>query len=147
MARKLPPAYLFMSLAGMTLLHHFIPLMQVIPYPWNASGLLPLAAGIGLNLKADSLFKQYGTTVKPFEQSSVLVTSGVFRFSRNPMYLGMVVILVGVFLLMGSLSPLIIIPVFAIIMDKVFITPEETMLNERFGDNWRTYSSKVRRWI
>ena len=131
-----------MSLAGMTLLHHFIPLMQVIPYPWNASGLLPLAAGIGLNLKADSLFKHYGTTVKPFEDSSVLVTSGVFRFSRNPMYLGMVVILVGVFLLMGSLSPLIIIPVFAIIMDKVFITPEETMLNEHFGDNWRTYSSK-----
>ena len=136
-----------MSLAGMTLLHHFIPVMQVIPYPWNASGLLPLAAGIGLNMNADSLFKKYGTTVKPFDESSTLVTSGAFRFSRNPMYLGMIMILVGASVLMGTLSPFTIIPVFAIIMDKVFIVTEERMLEERFGESWRSYRNKVRRWI
>ena len=147
MVTMLPPAYLFMSLAGMTLLHHFFPVIQLIPYPWNASGLVPLAAGIVLNLNADKLFKTYGTTVKPFEESTVLITSGIYRFSRNPMYLGMLMILAGVFVLMGSLSPFTIIPIFAIIIDKVFITSEERMLDERFGDNWRNYRARVRRWI
>lgn len=145
--KTLPPFYLFMALAGMTLLHHFFPVLQLIPYPWNASGLVPLAAGIVLNLNADRLFKMHGTTVKPFEQSSALVTSGAYRFSRNPMYLGMVMILVGVGVLMGSLSPFTLIPVFVIIMDKVFIASEERMLDQRFGDDWRNYRARVRRWI
>ena len=136
-----------MALAGMTLLHHFYPVVQLIPYPWNASGLVPLAAGIMLNLNADRLFKKYGTTVKPFEQSSALITSGAFRFSRNPMYLGMIMILIGAGILMGSLSPFTMIPVFVIIMDRVFITPEERMLDQRFGNDWRNYKARVRRWI
>lgn len=136
-----------MALAGMTLLHHFFPVIQLIPYPWNASGLILMAAGIVLNLNADSLFKKHGTTVKPFEESSVLITSGAFRLSRNPMYLGMIMILVGVCVLMGSLSPFTIVPVFAIIIDNVFIASEERMLDQRFGDSWRDYKARVRRWI
>lgn len=145
--KTLPPAYLFMALAGMTFLHHFFPAMQLIPYPYNASGLVPLAAGVVLNLNADRLFRKHGTTVKPFEQSSALITSGAYRFSRNPMYLGMIMILVGVGVLMGSLSPFTLIPVFVIIMDKVFIASEERMLDRRFGDDWRNYRARVRRWI
>ena len=121
--------------------------MQLIPYPYNASGLVPLAAGVVLNLNADRLFRKHGTTVKPFEQSSALITSGAYRFSRNPMYLGMIMILVGVGVLMGSLSPFTLIPVFVIIMDKVFIASEERMLDRRFGDDWRNYRARVRRWI
>lgn len=136
-----------MALAGMTCLHHFFPVIQLIPYPWNASGLVPLAAGIVMNLTADSLFKKNGTTVKPFEESSVLITSGAFRLSRNPMYLGMIMILVGVGVLMGSLSPFTLIPVFAIIIDRLFIASEERMLDRRFGDDWRNYKARVRRWI
>lgn len=145
--KTLPPAYLFMALAGMTFLHHFFPAMQLIPYPYNASGLVPLAAGVVLNLNADRLFRKHGTTVKPFEQSRALITSGAYRFSRNPMYLGMIMILVGVGVLMGSLSPFTLIPVFVIIMDKVFIASEERMLDRRFGDDWRNYRARVRRWI
>ena len=136
-----------MALAGMTLLHHFLPVTQLIPYPWNASGLIPLAAGTVLNLNADRLFSKHGTTVKPFEESSVLVTSGAFRFSRNPMYLGMIMILVGAGFLMGSLSPFTLIPVFVIIIDKHFIASEEKMLERRFGDEWRHYKARVRRWL
>ena len=136
-----------MALAGMTLLHHFLPVMQLVAYPWNAYGLIPLAAGIVLNLNADRLFKKHGTTVKPFEESSVLITSGAFRFSRNPMYLGMLMILVGAGVLMGSLSPFTLIPAFVMIMDRVFITSEERMLDRRFGDDWRHYKARVRRWI
>ena len=63
--------------------------------------MVPLALGIALNLAADNSFKRYKTTVKPVENSTVLITAGVFRLSRHPMYLGFVLILVGITLLMG----------------------------------------------
>lgn len=139
--------YLFTSLAAMVLLHLFIPVYQAIHYPWNATGMIPLGLGIALNLSADKAFKRNGTTVKPFEESKVLITSGAFRYTRNPMYLGMVLILTGVALLLGAISPFIIIPVFAITIDRVFIITEEKMLDERFGNKWKQYKTNVRRWI
>lgn len=145
--RILPPMYLFTSLASMVLLHFFLPVYQLISYPWNASGIIPLALGLTLNISADRAFKKTGTTVKPFEVSTTLVTSGVFRYSRNPMYLGMVMILTGVALLLGALSPFIIIPVFVMTMDRIFIISEENMLDQRFGSKWNHYKTNVRRWI
>jgi len=145
--RILPPMYLFTSLASMVLLHFFIPVYQLIPYPWNAAGIIPLLLGMALNIVADRAFKKTGTTVKPFEVSTKLVTSGVFRYSRNPMYLGMIMILTGVAFLLGALSPFIIIPMYAITMDRVFIVTEENMLDERFGSEWQQYKANVRRWI
>jgi len=145
--RFLPPMYLFTSLASMVLLQFFMPVYQLIPYPWNATGIIPLALGMVLNITADKAFKITGTTVKPFEVSTKLVTSGAFRYSRNPMYLGMVMILTGVAFLLGALSPFIIIPVFAITMDRVFIVAEEKMLDEHFGYKWKQYKAEVRRWI
>ncbi len=143
----MPPVYLFIALACMVLLNLFIPVYQLIPYPWNATGIIPLTLGMVLNISADKAFKQNGTTVKPFEVSTALVTSGAFRYSRNPMYLGMVLILIGVALLLGSLSPFIIIPIFTITMERVFIETEEKMLEERFGNKWKIYKADVRRWI
>ena len=139
--------YLFASLASMVLLQFFIPVYQLAPYPWNVAGIIPLALGMALNIVADRAFKITGTTVNPFEVSTTLITSGAFRFSRNPMYLGMVMILTGVAFLLGSLSTFIIIPIFAITIDRVFITTEEKMLDERFGNKWRQYKANVRRWI
>jgi protein-S-isoprenylcysteine O-methyltransferase Ste14 len=143
----LPPAYLFTSLATMVLMHFFIPVYEVTPAPWNIIGLAPLALGMALNLAADAALKKHGTTVKPFEESASLVTTGVYSYSRNPMYLGMIMILVGVALLMGSLSPYCIIPVFIFIMNGSFIRPEESMLNKQFGATWTEYTKKVRRWL
>ena len=145
--RILPPMYLFTSLACMVLLQFFLPVYQLISYPWNAIGIIPLMLGMTLNISADRAFKKIGTTVKPFEVSTTLVTSGVFRYSRNPMYLGMVMILTGVAFLLGALSPFIIIPIFAITMDRVFIVSEENMLDQRFDGKWQQYKENVRRWI
>lgn len=143
----LPPLYLFTSLAIMILLHFFTPFYEVTPYPMNAIGLLPLAIGITLNLAADKALKKHGTTVKPFEQSTTLITTGVYKYSRNPMYLGMVLILIGVALLMGSITPYIIIPGFIVAMERVFIKVEESMLHEKFGHDWTAYRENVRRWL
>jgi protein-S-isoprenylcysteine O-methyltransferase Ste14 len=146
-ARLLPPTYLFNALAAMVLLHFFLPLYTLTAKPWNMIGIVPLLAGILLNLAADRSIRKHGTTVKPFEVSSALIITGVFRLCRHPMYLGMVFILTGVALLLGSLSPFIIIPVFAILVDRVFISAEENMLQSRFGDEWIRYKSTVRRWL
>jgi protein-S-isoprenylcysteine O-methyltransferase Ste14 len=66
---------------------------------------------------ADAVFKREQTTVKPFEKSTALVVTGVFQISRHPMYLGMVLILLGIAILMGTLTPLIVVVIFGILMD------------------------------
>jgi len=114
---------------------------------WNLLGVVPLVIGIILNLVADGVFKKLGTTVKPFEESTALITTGVFRISRHPMYVGMVLILIGIAVLMGSLTPYAVIPVFAVLMEVVFIRVEERMLEEKFSEAWLVYKEKVRRWI
>ena len=148
MARPiLPPTYFLASLVLVGLAHAFAPLATVAPWPWRLAGLLPIALGAGLNLAADGAFKARATTVKPFERSSALVVDGVFRFTRNPMYLGMTLILAGVATLLGSLSPLLVSLAFAALMQARFIRVEETTLAETFGAEWEAYAKRTRRWI
>ena len=147
MRKLMPTTYLLISILMMVALHFLIPLVQVIPMPWNVFGIVPVTAGVALNLIADNAFREVRTTVKPFEESSTLVTNGVFRFSRNPMYLGFMLILLGIALILGSLTPFAIVPVFAILMDQVFIQVEEGMLEVKFGQAWLEYKAKARRWI
>ncbi len=131
----------------MVLLNLFIPVITLISYPWNAIGLVPMTLGIALNLIAGKTFIKNGHTIKAFEPPQKLITTGVYRYSRNPMYLGMVLILIGVAILLGSLSPFIIAPMLAITIDRIFIIAEENMLDEKFGDQWKQYKTDVRRWI
>ena len=98
-------------------------------------------------MAADKAFKEFDTTVKPFEASSHLITDGVFRISRNPMYLGMFLILIGLGLSLGSLLPIIFPFIFARIIKRRFILAEEKMLKEKFGKEWLFYKNEVRRWI
>ncbi len=145
--RILPPTYFFVSIVAMLGLHLLLPLSTLIQFPWNFISLIPLALGGGLNIIADRDFKKAGTNVKPFEESSTLITSGVFRLSRNPMYLGMVLMLVGEAILLGSLSPYIMVIVFALLMHFVFIIPEEKALEARFGKEYLEYKQNVRQWL
>jgi protein-S-isoprenylcysteine O-methyltransferase Ste14 len=145
--KPLPPTYFFLAIAAMAALHHFLPLTSIIAYPLNLIGGIPLLAGAILNILADNALKAAHTTVKPFQESNALLTSGVYRFSRHPMYLGMVLILLGLALVLGSLSPYIVIVIFAIAMERIFIQTEEHMLAHKFGDHWLDYTQRVRRWI
>jgi protein-S-isoprenylcysteine O-methyltransferase Ste14 len=148
-ARKplLPPAYFLGSLLLMAALGFALPIASLLSWPWRATGILPIAAGALLNLAADRAFKDLGTTVKPFERSSALATSGVFRLSRNPMYLGMALILIGAAMLLGLLTPFLVAAGFIVVIETRFIPVEERMLAERFGDAWAAYRQRTRRWI
>ncbi len=145
--KLLPTHYLLFAILIMAALHFLFPGAMIVPLPWNLLGLVPLAGGIAINLMADSAFHKAGTTVKPFQESTALITDGVFRLSRNPMYLGFVLVLIGIAALLGSLTPWIIVPLLAVLMDRVFITVEERMLQARFGQAWLEYKAQVRRWI
>lgn len=91
--------------------------------------------------------ERHDTAVKPFEKSSSLVTGGVFGISRNPMYLGMTLVLLGAALLLGSLTPFAVVIALPILFDRLFISPKEQMLEGTFGDQFREYRERVRRWI
>jgi protein-S-isoprenylcysteine O-methyltransferase Ste14 len=147
LSNPLPPTYFFGAILVAALVHFLLPLHQILSFPWRLLGLIPMTIGFVLNLLADKALKNYQTTVKPFERSSALVTDGIFGITRNPMYLGMVLILFGVALLLGSVSPLVIVMLLAVLLDRIFIAPEEQKLERAFGDRFNVYGRKVRRWV
>ncbi|MEM5364746.1 isoprenylcysteine carboxylmethyltransferase family protein [Paraburkholderia azotifigens] len=130
-------------------LHRWIPLTYWIPPPWNRFGSLPAIVGLAIAAAAIVRFRQVRTTISPMDpgKASRLVTDGVFRISRNPMYLGLELLLIGWAVWLGSASPWLIPPLFAIVITIVQIIPEERALGQRFGDQYRSYRRRVARWI
>ena len=92
-------------------------------------------------------FDAAGTPVMPFSESTAVVDTGLFRFSRNPIYLAMVLALTSIGVIIGDLLPLIVIPAFVLIIQTLFIHHEERVLEQRFGEAYRAYKSRVRRWL
>ena len=142
-----PPFFLLLSLLLILILKWIIPAASLVFPPWNLFGLLPLGLGIALNLLADRKFHTRQTTVKPEELSSCLITDGVFRYSRNPMYLGMVLVLLGFAILLNSWISLLVLPGFSAFIHYRFICQEEENLKEQFGEDWLAYQQKVPRWL
>ena len=147
MRKVLPPIYFLAALILGIVLHFLFPVRQFLDFPWRLLGLVPLVIGIILNLVSDHMFKKHSTTVKPFERSSVLITDGVFRLTRNPMYLGMTLILLGVALVLGSATPFAVALLLGLLFDRLFIVQEERMLKNIFPEQFRQYCRRVRRWI
>ena len=143
----MPPTFLLIAIIVMIAIHFLFPVVMIIPLLWNLSGIVPLALGVIINLIADQAFHKANTTVKPFKASTALITEGVFRVSRNPMYLGFVLILIGIAVLLRSLTPYVIVFAFVILVDRLYIRSEENMLAEKFGIEWIEYKRRTRRWL
>jgi protein-S-isoprenylcysteine O-methyltransferase Ste14 len=143
----LPPTYFICSIFIIIILHLLIPLAQIINFPYNLIGLIPLSISGILNLWAYRNLRRIATTVNPFEYSTSLVITGVYRISRNPMYLGMTLFLLGESLLLGSLTPFFISIFFGFLMNYKFILVEEKMLEGKFQSAFINYRQEVRRWI
>lgn len=142
----LPPTYFVSCFLLAVGLHFTCPVAQLIYPPLAYGGFLLLAIGVWLNLWADNLFKKNRTTVKPFEKSSALILKGPFRFSRHPMYLGMLMALLGVAVFLGSLSSFFAPIIFFLIINVLFILREEKAMEKTFGKKYLDYKKQVRRW-
>ena len=143
----MPPTYLLVALLLMIVFYFSFPSLRLLSIPWNLVGIIPLGIGVAVNLIADAQFHKVNTTVQPFKHSTTLVKDGMFRYSRNPMYLGFVLILIGIGLMLGSLLPFTIIPIFGAILHFKFIRVEEKMMSDSFGPSWIEYTKITRRWI
>lgn len=144
----LPPApYAAAMLGGWWLDRHLILLPLDLGIATRPLGWL--AVGIGLVLFTWTLwtFSRHRTTVNPYVGASVLCTSGPFRFSRNPIYVGDWFILAGVSLLLTTAWPLVFAPLIWLMLRYGVIRHEEAHLEARFGDAYRDYKTRVRRWL
>lgn len=145
--RFMPPHYVLVSLIAMVALA-FVPIARdFIPAPLGYVGGALILLGLGVAVIAARSFDKAGTTIRPFDTSSALVTYGPFRFSRNPMYTSLVGILVGTGLALGDALPFVVVPVFVSILYMRFIRHEEAMMEQAFGEEYRGYKKRVRRWL
>jgi len=145
--RIYPPVWFALAIIAMIVLARFVPILawHVAALLWT--GLALVLAGFAVGLSAAMRFRHRGTPLKPFTESTALVVEGPYRFTRNPMYLGLATILVGLALALEALTPLFVVPVFVAIITAQFIVPEEAMLTERFGDAYGDFRRRVRRWL
>ena len=139
-----PPVILLASIVLQIILLFSFPISVDLS---SLLGLILILSGISLVFVSFRFMRKMKTTFIPDGTPEVLISSGPFKFSRNPIYLGMLTILVGVAFLMSSLSAIIVAFVFGIIINFTWIAHEEKKLHELFSEDWENYSSKVRRWI
>ena len=141
-----PPVIAFALLAAAGLIHRLLPFLEVMPstpfggFVWAASGVV-LAASAALQ------FRKLKTTVLPHGTPTELVTLGAYLWTRNPMYLGLLTILIGIALAFGTL-PFFLAPwFFFLIINEIHIPYEEAVLSRKFGAAYERYLKRVRRWI
>jgi protein-S-isoprenylcysteine O-methyltransferase Ste14 len=141
------PVLAVICLAIMFMLGWLWPIMLIFWFPLNLAGLLLGGVGLAISFAAQQQFKKTGTTLYPFNEPGKLVTDGLFRYTRNPMYLGLTIFLVGAWLLLGSLSPLGVVVAFVQIVDRWYIAYEERRLAAAFGKAYTAYQARTPRWI
>lgn len=124
------------------------PLETPIAFRIVAAAILS-ALGVGIGLAGVVSFRRVGTTVNPIKPgaASALVTSGPYRVSRNPMYLGMLFVLLGWAFYLSHPLAFILVPLFVLYMNRFQIIPEERSLSAMFGAQFAAYKTKVRRWL
>jgi protein-S-isoprenylcysteine O-methyltransferase Ste14 len=143
----LPPIVLVISAAAMVLLHCTGPLATLLAPPWNAVGVAFFLAGLAVAQWHARLFRRVGTEINTFRRPGRLVREGLFRVSRNPMYLGFAIALAGVALGLGSASPWLAWLLFILLTDRWYIRVEEAAMLACFGDEYAAYQREVRRWL
>lgn len=145
--RVMPPLVFLGYLIGTLVLNWYVP----FPTPWvtplRVVGGLAVIAGFLLSGSALSQMAKVHTSPDPHQPVTALVTSGPYRFTRNPIYLGFFLIYLGFTLLAGTLWGLIASPFLLLTITIVVIHAEETYLDGKFGEQYKEYRSRVRQWI
>jgi protein-S-isoprenylcysteine O-methyltransferase Ste14 len=143
----LPPRLVLILLVTMAGLYVALPGPVVLAFPYNLAGAAVAALGFLVTLFGARLFGRLGTNIRTFNEPGMLVTDGLFRWSRNPMYLGFVLLLLGVAILLGTATPFAAPLLFAIVADRWYIAFEEQAMRRKFGAEYEAYMRRTRRWV
>lgn len=139
-----PPVWL----AGFAALAWAVGRVAPMPFPGShVAGWLLVTAGLALMLAAGAQMLARRTTLDPHGSPSALVTGGVYRLSRNPIYLADAALLAGLALLWRAPLALVLVPVFAAVITRRFILPEEARLADRFPAGFAAFAARTRRWL
>ena len=144
-----PPPFIYLGLLLLGLLADWLLGLELpLDWPVRIAGLVLLGgAGLAVGLPANERFRRVGTDVRPWKSSSAFVADGVYRFTRNPMYLGMALIYAGLAMTFASVAGLALLPVLLLIVQTQVIAREERYLEGKFGEDYRRYKASVRRWL
>jgi protein-S-isoprenylcysteine O-methyltransferase Ste14 len=147
---KIPPVAQFLAVAAaMWLIAKYVPALSVAIPARKVLVVMFFCLGGAVAIPGIKAFRAAGTTVDPRcpEKASSLVVAGVYRYSRNPMYLGLLCLLLAWALYLSNLLGFAGLPVFVLAMNRLQIRREEAAMEALFGDEYRAYRQKVRRWI
>ncbi len=144
--KLLPPHYFIGSVLA-TALIGILTSPRLLPMPWPLVGLVPMAVGFWLTLRGSRQFAERGTNIIPLSHSTALVTDGVFRISRNPMYLGMLLFLAGAACLANVAWAWLVPASFFGLIRQAFVVREEALMKTTFGADYEAYCGRVRRWL
>jgi protein-S-isoprenylcysteine O-methyltransferase Ste14 len=144
-----PPLLMLIFAVGMWALDRYGPVLPLIPGPWRWLGWCVMAVAPVAPIMAFIQFGRARTTIDPHkpERASKLVTSGVYAWTRNPMYLGLSILLFGWAIGLGTLSPWVGPLLFIPLIQQIQIRPEEHALRNLFGTEYEQYCQRVRRWL
>jgi len=142
----LPPTYFYAVIVFIVGVYFLLPQLNYIAWPYNLLGLVILALGFYLVIRSWLNFKEHGTP-EDFSESKALVTDGLYKYSRNPMYLGMVLILLGMAISLKNMLGFIAPVGFFLIIHFMFIPYEEGKNEKTFGPVFLDYKKRVRKWI
>jgi len=143
----LPPIWLLLCLLATWVLAEYLPLVRLFGPVWQGAGLLLLLGAVGLIGWSALWFWRKGTTIEPHHAPGKLIIEGPYRLSRNPIYLALLMLLVGFVLIKGALSPVLLPVVFFRVLTTRFVAPEEKALRRAFGAEAHAYLARTRRWL
>lgn len=142
-----PPVIAAAYLIAALVLQLVVPGTKLLPAPWHWAGLAVGGAGLALMSWAFLLFQRHDTVIDPVGTPTALVTNGPYRFTRNPMYLGIALALLGVALFAGTAIVLLAPLAFVVTINARFIPRKEANLERAFGAECSDYKRRVRRWL
>jgi protein-S-isoprenylcysteine O-methyltransferase Ste14 len=142
-----PPIVVLLFIAIAYFLGRFLPIPFAVPSVLRTAGLLIGFAGFLLGIAASIEFSRTHTTLNPHGPARQLVTSGIYRMSRNPIYLGFLLMLLGLPLYSGSYWGVILSPSYVFVMNHLVLQHEEAYLQRKFKEAYARYASRVRRWL
>ncbi len=144
-----PPVYGLITALIIWGLDKLLPSLSLLQPPYNRVGIVLIVIGVSIDLTALAQFYTHKTSFNPFypDRADRLVIFGIYRYSRNPMYLGLLLSLTGWAIFVGNLVGFVTLPLFVTLMNHLQIMPEEIALVRKFGEPYMNYLQRVRRWL